>query len=133
MEPLMTSEEMEKQWTRAEELELGNDEANHGLFQPHPVGQDDAMHQAMLQYLSTQNDSTYGIESLDTHTAAEKGKGKATVSHDDFNPTPYPDTFPSVFEDNYFDGSPDGLKNKRCHEIDELQYEGLQTTQNVDD
>jgi hypothetical protein len=117
MEPLMTSEEMEKQWTRAEEFESGNDgksrvrtavlvsiltvlEASDGLFPPPPSGQDDAMQQAMLQYLHSQNDSTYGIESLDTHTAAEKGKGKATVSHDDFNPTPYPDPFPSVFEDN---------------------------------
>ncbi|KAK5465131.1 hypothetical protein LTS15_001694 [Exophiala xenobiotica] len=25
--------------------------------------------------------------------------------NDDFNPTPYPDPFPSVFEDNCFEGS----------------------------
>jgi hypothetical protein len=54
----------------------------------------------MVQYLNSQKDSDYGIASLHTHTAAEKGKGKATVSHDEFNPTPYPDPLPSVFEDN---------------------------------
>ncbi|KAK5456019.1 hypothetical protein LTS15_005338 [Exophiala xenobiotica] len=96
MEPLMTSDEMERKFQLLQEREEEKNGASDGLFQPHPVGQDDAnaMHQEMVQYLNSQKDSTYGIESLHTHTAAEKGKGKATVSHNDFNPTPYPEPPP---------------------------------------
>jgi hypothetical protein len=95
----LESEEMEKEWTRAEEFNQAMTvrvrtavlvstltvlEASDCLSPPIPSGQDDvnAMQQAMLQYLNSQKDSTYGIGSLDIHTAAEKSKGKATVSHE---------------------------------------------------